>query len=64
MLRDYYERLFPIPDRKSIMRQQIVLSKYIQGFSPDVTDDMEYKEFIEWYNEASDFYEELDEDAE
>lgn len=56
MLHDYYYSFFPTPDKENIMKQQVLLADCIDGFSPDVTDDMEYAEFIDWYNTAVDIY--------
>lgn len=60
MVKQYYQLLFPTRDRKKIMRNQIYLSNTVDGFSPVVTDDMEYLEFYEWRLEVEDMFESED----
>jgi hypothetical protein len=55
--------MFPTPDRDTIMKQQIIVANSINGYDPDSTDSMEYRDFLDWYNKMTDLYEDED-DAE
>ena len=63
MLCNFYRRMFPTPDRDTIMKQQIIVANSINGYDPDSTDSMEYRDFLDWYNKMTDLYEDED-DAE
>lgn len=50
---------FPVRSREDVMQEQIILSKTVDGLSPNITDDMPYSEYIDWLQQASDYLEQM-----